>query len=249
MSYISTGQAAQLLSVTPDAVLKWIKAGKLGARRTPGGHYRVSRDSVLELLSADKGERSEKPRRRGRPFVPCWEYNAIDGKIKEDCRTCLVFKARGEKCYEVGKILKDRGEGATCCPTECGDCAYYKEQHGRPVKILVVTESETLKESLAKESGFSKLRLQFVNSEYDCSLAVDSFRPEFVIVDCTTELPKCEELCRHLADDPRIPGARIMIALPPSKKHRVDLRGVAAVVDQPISLAGIEKYVEESRVP
>jgi excisionase family DNA binding protein len=244
MSYVSTGQAAKLLSVTPDAVLKWIKKGKLRARRTPGGHYRVSRDSVFELLSTSDEGPFEGAERWGRPFVPCWEYNAIDGIIKEDCRTCLVFKARGEKCYEVGTILKERGEGATCCPSDCEDCAYYKEQLQRPLKILVFTESDMLKESLAAEGGSSKLRLQFTSSEYDCSLAVNSFRPEYVIVDCATEFSRYEKLCWHLADDPRIPAVRIIVALPPDKKHQVNLRGVVGVIDRPFNLAEIGKFVK-----
>ena len=82
MSYISTGQTAKLLSVTPDAVLKWIKKGKPRARRTPGGHYRVWRDSVLELLSITQEGPYEGAERWGRPFVRCWEYDAIDGMIK-----------------------------------------------------------------------------------------------------------------------------------------------------------------------
>ena len=41
IAYLSTGKAAKALSVTPDTVLKWIKSGKLDARRTAGGHYRI----------------------------------------------------------------------------------------------------------------------------------------------------------------------------------------------------------------
>ena len=35
-NYLTTTQAAKLLSVSPDTVLKWVKAGKLQARRTLG---------------------------------------------------------------------------------------------------------------------------------------------------------------------------------------------------------------------
>jgi excisionase family DNA binding protein len=47
----STFQAAKVLGVSPDTVLKWIKAGKLPASRTLGGHYRIRRDTIAELLS------------------------------------------------------------------------------------------------------------------------------------------------------------------------------------------------------
>ena len=56
--YFSTGQAAKLCAVTPDTVLKWIKRGRLRARRTPGGHYRISRED-LDELRATVGEGAE----------------------------------------------------------------------------------------------------------------------------------------------------------------------------------------------
>ncbi len=48
--YLTTFQAADILAVTPDSILKWIKSGKLKARRTPGGHYSISRQKIELLL-------------------------------------------------------------------------------------------------------------------------------------------------------------------------------------------------------
>ena len=53
VKHISTGKAAKMLSVTPDAVLKWIKKGKIPARRTPGGHYRIPLDAVYRLANGE----------------------------------------------------------------------------------------------------------------------------------------------------------------------------------------------------
>ena len=39
---ITTGEAADMCCVTPDAVLKWIKGGKIPGVRTAGGHYRIN---------------------------------------------------------------------------------------------------------------------------------------------------------------------------------------------------------------
>jgi excisionase family DNA binding protein len=47
----STFQAAKILGVTPDTVLKWIKRGKIAASRTLGGHYRIPKEKIDELLS------------------------------------------------------------------------------------------------------------------------------------------------------------------------------------------------------
>jgi excisionase family DNA binding protein len=234
-----------MLSVTPDAVLKWVKAGKLPARQTAGGHYRVSLDAVKEIITRG-GELPDIPQSSKRQYEPCWEYYAVEGRIKHECRSCLVFRARGERCYEVGKDLKLSGEGATCCESDCADCAYYKEQMERPVNMLVVTDSEALRNSLISESMTSRLNLDFASNEYECSVLVESFRPDYVIVDCSEELAKCEELCEHLADDPRIPGVKVLLALLPHRRNRANIqRENVMIIDQPFSAAELERHVED----
>ena len=44
--YLTTSQAAKILSVSPDAVLKWARAGKIEAYRTPGGHFRIPKSAL-----------------------------------------------------------------------------------------------------------------------------------------------------------------------------------------------------------
>ncbi|WP_457826562.1 MerR family transcriptional regulator, partial [Staphylococcus aureus] len=39
--YLTTSQAARLLAVSPDTVLKWVRAGKVKSYRTLGGHFRI----------------------------------------------------------------------------------------------------------------------------------------------------------------------------------------------------------------
>ena len=53
--YLTTTQAAKLLSVTPDTVLKWVKAGKVKSYRTLGGHFRIP---LSELNIPDSGDQS-----------------------------------------------------------------------------------------------------------------------------------------------------------------------------------------------
>jgi excisionase family DNA binding protein len=247
--YITTGKAAKLLLVTSDTILRWIKEGKLPTRKTAGGHNRIPLDSVMKLASPKRSQPVETMTPPERSFVPCWKFNAADGRIKESCRSCLVFKARGDRCYEVGVILKRNGQGAMCCPTECEECAYYRHEMQRPVNVLIFTDNEALKESLTTESGPSRLRLQFTSCAYDCSLVVDSFRPEYVVVDCAMELVKCEELCMHLANDPRIPWVKIMLAVPPGAKCGANLLDSVAVVDQPFGIDELESYVEPRLLP
>src|SRR3970282_1253624 len=48
---LSTGDVARLLHVTPVAVLRWIRAGKLTAYRVPGGHYRIARSDFRKCVA------------------------------------------------------------------------------------------------------------------------------------------------------------------------------------------------------
>jgi excisionase family DNA binding protein len=47
---LTTGEVAEYCHVSPVAVWKWIKKGKLKAYRLPGGHYRVEKQALKAFL-------------------------------------------------------------------------------------------------------------------------------------------------------------------------------------------------------
>jgi excisionase family DNA binding protein len=49
---LSTRDVAEMYSVTSATVLNWIRAGKLKAYATPGGHYRISRQDLEDFSRA-----------------------------------------------------------------------------------------------------------------------------------------------------------------------------------------------------
>lgn len=49
--FFTTTEIARYCEVSNDGVLKWIKAGKLQAFATPGGHYRISAEGFREFLT------------------------------------------------------------------------------------------------------------------------------------------------------------------------------------------------------
>lgn len=51
---LSTGAVARLLHVSPVAVLRWVRAGKLMAYRVPGGHYRIARAEFRKFLADNR---------------------------------------------------------------------------------------------------------------------------------------------------------------------------------------------------
>jgi excisionase family DNA binding protein len=143
MSYVSLERAAKLLLVSQSTVLKWIQQNRLQAKETPDKGYLVSRGSVTEFLNSSLAL-IEEIIDGSRPVVPCWEYNSKEGRMDVACLSCPVFQSGELKCYQVGRFLKESGQGATCCPTDCEDCSYYKYQQQMSKGQFLSSTSEDL---------------------------------------------------------------------------------------------------------
>ena len=48
--FLSSHEVAELMQVSPSAVLRWIEQGRLRAFRTPGGHRRIQTPALVEFL-------------------------------------------------------------------------------------------------------------------------------------------------------------------------------------------------------
>ena len=118
-SYLTTGQAAALCSVTADTVLKWVKSGRLPAIRTPGGHCRIHRVALFGFL-ADNA-----PKGRERRYQFCWEFNAKSGETRPVCRSCLVYRSRATRCYVLAREVEGEGRVKLRCSTPCTECDFY----------------------------------------------------------------------------------------------------------------------------
>lgn len=247
MIYLSTGQASKALAVTPDTVLKWIKQGKLSAVRTAGGHYRIPESVVVNFLN-----QVEPPPLEPEASVPkngllyCWEFFAASGKLRKECQDCLVYRAQALKCYEMNHLPKESGFKGGGPKGSCEQCAYFHHQLGRPFNLLVITDNEECRESLSKEKGSERFSLQFANCEYECSLLVERFRPDFVVVDCGMQEEKCRELCHHLANDPRLQSTLIVLATP-ARRLSISFPGTLRIRN-PFTLKDLDTYLAKNQV-
>ena len=122
--YLSTFEAAKLMSVTPDAVLKWIKSGILEARRTPGGHHRIARKSIEALLRKEQGDHLSQ--QNYREFQYCWEFNSFCDSCPDQCESCVVYKTLAKHCYKMFNFPQEFGHLKLYCETSCEECNYYK---------------------------------------------------------------------------------------------------------------------------
>lgn len=238
---LTTGQAAKLLSVTPDTVLKWIKGGQLPANQTAGGHYRIRPQDLNRL----RGHQVLHGRRRGRTavvrssFEYCWEYNSKDGVQLPECKDCIVFRTRAYRCYEVLKLAPGTGHAQIFCRETCEKCDYFRRVHKQNINVLVISPNSELSEALLRDRDTVPFNLQCADSEYSCSAMVESFRPDFALIDCDLGAERSRELTRHLIMDSRVPCVRVVLAAKNGDHPRECDGAVFARIEAPFAVGDI----------
>ena len=214
--FVSTGKAAELCSVTPDTVLKWIKSGKIPANRTPGGHYRIRRETLLGII--ESGDLQAQSDDIGKLFQFCWEYYEKNGGFAEKCGECIVYRSRALRCYEMIQLPEESGHARLHCRGACGDCEYFRVVKGQQSNVLLITSDEKMKNDIESGDVTNDFNLRQVESEYQCSMVVENFRPDYVVIDCSIGRKGCADFTRHLSEDPRIPYVKIILA---GEKHEI----------------------------
>jgi excisionase family DNA binding protein len=244
---LTTGKAAQLCSVKPDTVLKWIKKGRLRARRTMGGHYRVEEHDLALFLSHEKAcekEWEERAALCSRP-MRCWEY--MNHGPGSECQECVVYRVRATWCFRMANLVHGADHGKRFCSGVCLECPYYRRVHGLPSNVLVITQDEKLIQELAKRESES-IAFRFARRGYDASAIINVFRPAFVIFDQEILESLGCALLDALASDPRAAGARILLAV---RKGAVGCRihnsAIFAAIEEPFQADEIVAIV--NRIP
>ncbi|MCW5978131.1 MAG: helix-turn-helix domain-containing protein [Bryobacteraceae bacterium] len=241
---LTTGKAAELLGVTPDTVLRWIRKGRLPACYTAGGHCRIRLQDLQALLGAPP--ECERARAEGgSPPLFCWEYLHPDGSIPEACEKCLVYRVRAAWCFRLAQLERDIGHAKSFCPESCEECAYFRRVSRRETNVLVVSSDAELISALAARPG-GALALRFARNLYEASAMMHEFRPAFVVLDAG-ERSDINEALDCLASDPRAPGLHVILAVRTLRKRSAWRTGrfVAAVLEKPFGAAEVEGVIRE----
>ncbi len=243
----STGEAARLCSVNPDTVLKWIRKGRLAARRTAGGHYRIEEHDLASLFPAlpvfsmaGADLFGSNPR-----SLRCWEYLSRAGAVRDECRKCVVYQIRAAWCFRVATRLGcELGQKKSFCATSCEDCTYYRRVSGEATNVLVITSDNEFIDALGVADD--TLALRFARNAYEASAVISAFAAAFVVVDHEVITAGPADLLDCMVADTRLPGVRIILGVSKGQttRNRVPLdNGVVCVIEKPFGQDRIAEVV------
>lgn len=243
--YISTGQAAKICSVTRDTVLKWIQSGHLPARRTAGGHHRILRsdlDRIVDFPADPEPSAPAEERKVSEDVKFCWEHHG-DGRVTDECRACAIYAMRAQRCYEVLRLAPETVQSGIKCQRECAACDYFEMASRGVASALVVTTDPELTRNLNSIADLPGFSLRLVDCGYSCSSVLNSYRPDYVFVDCNLGLEESKRMVRHLLNDPRIPFVRVVVAgCVESFSQDCETR-IFATIERPLRLEDIIEVV------
>lgn len=245
---MTTGEVARLCGVTPDAVLKWIKAGKLPATRTPGGHYRVSRaDCAAMGLGEPQPEVAEtvvsespRPQERAR----CWEFFGEEGTPKNTCLSCVVYLSGAQHCYKLAEIGEPAGHQRNFCgKDDCEPCSFFRACHGMSTEALIVTRDDALTRRLERDIEPNRVSLRFARSGYEASVTIAEYHPTLVVLD--SDLPEVRDgqLPEAIMRDARLPDAAVYVACRPGHEVTIDHES-APMIEAPFSGEQLEELAD-----
>jgi excisionase family DNA binding protein len=246
---LTTSEAAKLCSVQPDTVLKWVKKGKLRAVRTAGGHHRIEYRDLEPFLRARRAGEAGRPTNEtaARP-VRCWEFFSNQGVLRDACKECPAYRVRAAWCFEMLGTGKDARHARLFCQDSCEDCAYYRRVKGLKIHVLVASQDEDLILRLAEEES-EGLSLRVVHNGYEASAVIPDFRPAFAVIDRDLMPNGGQDLVECLTTDLRVPGLKIIMAVPSvgRRRHKDSEMGAVAVLVKPFGLDRLTAVV--NRLP
>jgi excisionase family DNA binding protein len=241
-NHYTTSQAAKLLSVSADTVLKWVKASKITSYRTPGGHYRIPSEAVEALLPGKGPDSSIDGVAKGFDF--CWNFYADSDAVRDECRDCMAFRSKARRCYEMRDIPEEFGHLRLFCQSSCEDCKFYQLTHLQRRSVLVVSRHQRWLTDLVDQSADSVLKLETAHSEYECGALIEKFRPDFIVLDRSFGAARTRDICRHLIADDRIPFTRIILTSRLASWDDNCQQEVCGWIEKPFTIEQLGEFIE-----
>ena len=107
---------------------------------------------------------------------------------------------------------------------------------GQRKNILFVTDNDLLQSTIEEAAGNLDYNIRFVDCEYNCSMLLEKYRADFVVLDCSMGKRRSKQFAQHVAVDPRIPFVKIIMV---GNRHEFPKecdRDVFAHIEKPFSV-------------
>ncbi len=241
--FLTTTEAAKMLFVVPDTVLKWVKAGKIKSYRTPGGHSRIPIDSVTALLAEQNNNIVRPEQKSEKSYQYCWQHPASVKKNQNDCSECLNYICRVKRCYQLRNSLDGIGCIRIGCDVLCEQCDYFKLVSRQVLSVVIMSENHRTFNDRSKLNFSSDMKIEFVEDEYECSFLIEKFRPDYIIIDYSMDLNRIWTFCKHLVNDPRLPFARIILTSEGWNEQNFCNKEIFGWIKKPLSVEHIREYI------
>jgi excisionase family DNA binding protein len=229
---VTTSEAASLCSVTPDAVLKWIKGKKIEAIKTPGGHYRIKKEKLRPFIGTDDLLLENTEPEKKLKIQYCWEFHAKNGQLNQECNDCMVYKSKTEKCFLMAGYGKNAGHAGIFCTNTCYECEYFRYVNKSAFNILIITKDQKIKNALQLEI------------EDDTILRFSQFRPDFIVLDEDFLGTGSDDICNHLINDTRIKGTQIILAITKKRRPGRLPKGICCSIRAPFSASKMKSFLQ-----
>ncbi len=244
-TYYTTSEAAKLLSVSPDTVLKWVRAGKIPSYRTPGGHCRISGEVVAGLLSGKgTGAQLIKSKAEAPGYSYCWQFYSGPDGIRDECRSCVAYRSQARRCYEMREIPEEFGHLKLFCETSCDACEFYHLTRSEGRSALIVSRNRRWLSDLEAQAPASSLKIGIASGEYECAAVIERLRPDFVVLDCALGRSRTNSICKSLSRDERIPFVRIILTSPESAWAAECAEEIFGWIQKPFGLKQLQEFID-----
>lgn len=119
MEAYTTHQAAKLLGVSLPTIVNWIKAGRLEAYRTPGGHRRIPAEAIVVFCRSFGIPEPQELRSKGftsESSKPLIAIASFESDFSELLKEFLVVKtgfdvATADSAFRLGLCLRENQTG------------------------------------------------------------------------------------------------------------------------------------------
>ena len=72
---------------------------------------------------------------------------------------------------------------------------------------------------------------------------MDTFRPDYVVVDCAFGPERSADICNHLVEDPRLPYVRVVLAVQPGQFPKGCNKEAFARIERPFDVSNITECI------